>query len=286
MDERRGGYDLYLSYSGRKTYLTCPKQYRLRYVDREVVVRDPRSSMFGTAIGKAFEWFYEHRLWSEPDPLAAILATVPDAMTWTFQHEKWSPATDPGFVTALRNELHEFIPPSLEVIKQQGFLTVNSRAEDDLTVLYRSDKHDITMKLGGRADFIHGVSKLDIFIVDGKGSKYHEKYVDAEQLIWYAVQFYLRYHVAPTRLGFLFYRFPNDPVKWISYDGQAMRDLVEKTCEVGNKIRLKMFDATPSGECHRCDYRERCDEGRKYLAKRRVETGGRIDTSVLDLEPV
>lgn len=286
MSEARQRYDLYLSYSGRKSYMTCPKQYEFRYVKKEKVARDARSSMFGSAIGKVFEWFYERKLWSHPDPTVACLNLVQDAMDAVFQNEEFDPLTDPGFVTLLRSDLYQFIPRGIESIRSNGFLTVNSRAEEDLTVLYRSDKHDITMKLGGRADFIHGKDKLDIWIVDGKGSQHREKYVDSDQLIWYAVQFYLRYHVAPTRLGFLFWKFPADPVKWIDYGSEDMRNLVDTTCDIGNKIRLKVFDAKASGECHRCDYRERCEDGRKYVAARRVETGGRVDLSVLELEPV
>lgn len=285
-EDRRSGYDIYLSYSGRKSYLTCPKMYEFRYIKKEKGIKEPRDSMFGTAIGKVFEWFYERKSWSSPDPVSVVMSSIQDAIDWTFQHEKFEPLTDPGYVSMLRQDLNHYVPLSLEVIKKQGFLTVNSRAEDDLTVMYRNDKHDITIKMGGRADFIHGKDKLDIWIVDGKGSKHREKYVDSDQLIWYAVQFYLRYHVAPTKLGFLFYKFPDDPVKWIAYDDQAMRDLVEKTCDVAVKIKLKVFGATPSGECHRCDYRDRCDDGQKYRAQRRKETGGRIDGSVFEIERV
>lgn len=286
MANTQGRYDLYLSYSGRKCYKTCPKQYYFRYELRTKAPRDPRSSMFGTTIGKVMEWFYERRLWASPDPSAAAFAAIPDAMDWTFQHEKWDPSLDPGYVFTLRQDLSTYVPRAVETVRSHGFLTVNSRAEEDLTVLYRSEKHDLTIKLGGRADFVHGNDKLDIWILDGKGSKHREKYVDSDQLIWYAVQFYLKYHVAPTKLGFLFYMFPDDPVTWVAYDNDAMRGLVEETCQVAKKITLKVFDATPSGECHRCDYKGSCDEGTRYLAARRKESGGRIDESVFDLERV
>jgi hypothetical protein len=92
--------------------------------------------------------------------------------------------------------------------------------------------------------------------------------------------------VAPSRLGFIYYRFPKDPVQWIAYDSDALRKNLDLTCSTASNIRLKLFEATPSGECHRCDYRDKCEPGRKYVAARRVETGGRIDSSIFDLEPV
>jgi len=184
-----------------------------------------------------------------------------------------------------RQDMLLYIPPGVETIRKLGLLTVNSRAEVDLTVLYGNDKYGMSIKLGGRADFIHSPDMRDVSIVDGKASKHREKYVDAEQLIWYAVQHYIKYRVAPTKIGFLFWSFPDDPIKWVAYDSQAMRASVDQTFDVAKKIQLKSFDATPSGECHRCSYKDKCEEGRKHIAHRRKETGGGyIENSMFDLE--
>lgn len=275
---------MYLSYSGRKSYKTCPKQYEHRYVLKTVAVDDPRSSLFGSIIGKLFEWFYEKKFWAAPDPTKACLDAVEDAIDLVYGEENFTRAQDPGFTNLLRQELLTYVPAGVDTIRKHGFLSVSSRAEEDLSVVYTSQKHDLSLKMGGRCDFVHGRDKLDIWILDGKGSKHREKYVDAEQLIWYASQHYLKYHVAPTRLGFIFWKFPQDPVKWIDYTSDDIRKLVQDTFDVAKKIQLKVFGATPSGECHRCDYRESCDDGKKYLAKRRVENGGRIESSIFDLE--
>jgi hypothetical protein len=92
--------------------------------------------------------------------------------------------------------------------------------------------------------------------------------------------------VAPVRLGFIFWCFPEDPIKWISYDNNAIRASLDRTFEVAKKIQLKQFDPTPSGECHKCDFLNKCEEGQRHLAKRKVETGGRIESSIFDLESV
>ena len=277
-------YDLYLSYSGRKTYKTCARQYEFRYILKEDVVRDSRSAMFGSSIGKVLEWFYTRRMWATPDPVETAMASIKEAVTQVFNEANFDPISDPAFVSTLKLEIQSYLPRSIETIRNQGFLTANSRAEEDLTVTYGSAKHGLTLKMGGRADFIHSKDRLDVWIIDGKGSQHREKYVDADQLVWYAVQHYLKFHVAPTRLGFVFWKFPDDPVKWIDYDGDTMRALVDDTFEIAKKIQLKVFDAKPSGDCHRCDYKERCDDGKKYIAHRKVETGGRIETSIFDLE--
>jgi hypothetical protein len=280
-------YDLYLSYSGRKTYLGCPYKYELRYVRKDKVIFDPRKAMLGNVIGKIFEWFYERRAWATSDPVQATTSWIDDACRVIYEQEHFDPQSDPAFVTLLRQDLHRFVPTGVEIIRAHELLTPQSVAELDLTVEYTSQKHDgLTLKLGGRTDFRHLKSDKSVWLMDGKASKHREKYVDSEQLIWYAVQHYLKYHVAPTRLGFMFWCFPDDPIKWIAYDNQAMRASLDLTFAVAKKIRLKQFDPTPSGECHRCDYSSKCEEGQKYLARRRVETGGRIENSIFDLESV
>ncbi len=277
-------YDLYLSYSGRHTYLVCPRKYYFMYVLRDRTRGDPRRSFLGSAIGKVYEWFYSNQYWARPDPVAAALASVDDALNWTYQKEHWSPATDPAFCTILRRDLQKFIPEGIEIIRQNGFLTPRSQAEIDLTSVYTSPKDGMTLKLGGRADFLHGQSATDMWLLDGKASKHREKYVDSEQLIWYAVQYYVKYHVAPSKLGFVFWCFPEDPVKWVVYDNRAMRESIAKTFEVAKKIQLKMFDPVVSGECQRCDFIGRCEEGQRHVAKKKVESGSRIESSIFDLE--
>jgi len=279
------GYDQYLSYSGRKAY-ECPSQYQHRYILKTQVPRDPRTSFFGSMIGKVFEWFYERSVWADPDPEAVAVSLIPEAVRFVLQDEGFSRSQDPTYVANVEEEVRDLVPKGVGVIRDHRLLSPNSRAEIDLTVNYTSQKHGMTVRLGGRTDFVHYQSPEDVWILDGKGSRHREKYVDSEQVIWYAVQHYLKYRVAPSRLGFLYWRFPKDPVQWIEYDEQSMRDSLDRTFDVVKRIRLKMFDPKPSSACHRCDYRPHCSEGTRYLAERRVETGGRIESSVFDLEQV
>jgi len=200
------------------------------------------------------------------------------------QAEDFSRSQDPIYIANVEEELNEFVPKGVDVIRAHKLLSPNSRAEIDLTVNYTSQKHGMTIRLGGRTDFVHYHSPSDVWILDGKGSRHREKYVDSEQIIWYATQHYIKYHVATTRLGFLYWRFPNDPIQWIEYDEQSMRDSLNRTFDIAKRIRLNMFEPKPSSSCHRCDYRPHCSEGTRYLAERRVETGGRIESSIFDLD--
>ncbi len=276
----------YLSYSGRKCYLVCPKQYEYKYIKKEEVERDPKDSLFGSIIGKLFEWFYEKKIWSDPDPTKSLLDLSEKAITEVFKKEKWDEFRDPIHTQQIREDLRKFVPSGVEIIRKFGFLTQYSRAEADLTVLYTSEKHGMTIKMGGRADFIHSKDRLDVWILDGKASRHKSKYIDPEQLIWYAVQHYIKYRVAPTRLGFIFYKFPDDPVKWIDYDEEAVRSSLNQTFDTAKKIVLKQFQATPSDFCKLCDYGGICEEGLKYRSEKKLEDGSRISDSIFDLEQV
>ena len=278
--------NIYLSYSGRKSYQVCPRKYACRYVTREVSKRDPRSSFLGSTAGVIFEWFYSNQIWADPDPVGKCVSLIDTAIDYTFAREKWDPHEDPTVRGNLQVELSKMVPDGIEIIRSNGFLTPYSRAETDLTVTVQRADSNLSIKMGGRSDFIHGQSPNDVYILDGKASRHRDKYVDPEQLIWYAAQHYIKYHVIPSRLGFVFWAFPADPVMWIDFNGNDLRKNVDTTFDIAKKIRLKMFDPTPTEECYRCDYQSKCDDGIKYLARRRLETGGRIEDSIFLLEDV
>jgi hypothetical protein len=279
-------YDMYISYSGRKIYKTCPKQYWYRYILKDKTSVDITKTLFGTTIGKVFEWFYEKRIWALPDPSKSLISLIPDAVELCLGKENYVNGSDINFERQLRQDLTKYVPLGLEVIRQNRLLTENVKAEHDLTVVYSPPGHDKTYRLGGIADFVYYFSPNDVCIMDGKAYKQREKYVDSDQLIWYATLHYLKYRVTPNRLGFIYWLFPDNPVSYIDFNSDSMRSLVKDTIDVCQKIANNEFEAKPSGECHRCAFKPKCDEGISYLSKRRRDTGGVIENSIFDLENV
>lgn len=275
-------HDLYLSYTGRKTYLTCPLRYWFRYVKKQEVPEDPRKTLFGLAMGKIFEWFYNKQLWAHPDPETKCLEVSDSAIDLVLDGKKFDSSAHPAFMGELRRDVRKFVPHAVRSIRNHKLLTPSSRSEVDLTV--NSSKDGLTLRLGGRADFVHG--PRPVWIIDGKGSAHRERFLDSEQLVWYALLHYLKHHVAPLRVGFLHYRFPDDPVQWVLYGESDMRATFEKTFSTARLILDNRFDASPSNECHRCDFRMLCSDGTKHLASRRAAGGGRIGSTMFDLENV
>jgi hypothetical protein len=277
------GYDLYLSYSGRRAYLICPKKYYNQYVKKIPPEYDPRTHMFGSAIGKVFEWFYNNRVWSHPNPERETLNLIVPAINQIFKEEKFSKDTDKGYTAQLLDDMKQYVSAGIKVIRDYKLVTPRSIAEQDLTLNCTNSDFGITIRIGGKADFLHGYDDK-IWLIDGKGSKYRDQYTDPEQLIWYALQHYLKYHIAPSRIGFLFWRFPDDPLQWIEYNEQSLKNSLNLTFEVAQNIRSGSFNTKPSKNCNLCDYKKTCTDGQEYLEAMNVDSKDTVDDSVFDIE--
>jgi hypothetical protein len=279
-------FDMYLSYSRWKMYQTCPSKYKHCYISKTPVVKDPRSSFLGSSLGKILEWFYSEMLWKNSNPEKICIDRIDAAISDVFTKEKWDPNIDSTVYPILTGQLRTMIPDSIEIIRSNGFLTPYSRAEVDLTVIFKHAKHNLTLKMGGRCDFIHGKDRSNIWILDGKASKYREKYVDSNQLIWYAIQHYIKYNVMPQRLGFIFWAFPQDPLSWIEFNNDIIHQVTNDIFDVCKKIQSKIFHTKPSKECNMCDYRLKCEDSNEYLSLSHLESGGRIVDSIFILEDI
>lgn len=279
-------YDLYLSYSGRRKFLNCGYSYELEYVRRLPVVRDPTDSLFGSIIGRVVEVFYRDSLWARPDVVRACLNEIGPAMTYVFSKEKFDADANRDYVRGLRAELELYVPPSIRTIQAHRLVAPVSRAELDLSVVHGTPETGVRIKIGGRTDIALQFDRETSWILDGKASKHRERYADAEQLIWYAVQYYLKFHVVPTRIGFIYWRFPNDPVQWIDLDEEKLRRSLATTVQAAKDILAKKFAPNPNPACTLCPYRSKCPEGTRYVAAKKVAEGGRIEESIFDIEPI
>lgn len=269
--------NVYLSYSGRHTYMVCPARYKYMYIDRRKEVSDRRDALFGLVIGKVFEWFYELRFWNNHDPVEASLESVGRALDQILEEEKIE--IDHDFRDKLLKDLLYYVPFGIKTIKDNKLLSSNSRAEVKLDVYYNA-RSDLTIRLGGRADFVHQDGCIQI--IDGKGSKWRDKYTDPEQLIWYATQFFLKYHIAPSKLGFIFWKFPDDPVQWVSYNDDSIRSSLKQTTNVVQKILDKKFDSSPSSQCNMCGFG--CEDGKEFIESRKLLKSVNVKNSVFDIE--
>ncbi len=274
-------YDLYLSFSGFKTYVICPRKYEFKYIKKtEGIVKDPTSSILGSTIGKIFELFYKKNLWERSDVEKACLDLIEYSIDDSFKNARLKKSDHFSFIQELNSKLLVLIPAGIKIIKENKFLSFNSDAEVDLTSVYRKPGQDLILKIGGVADFTHIFSKENIIILDGKASKYREQYVDDRQLLLYAFLFYLKYGVIPKKIGYIFWSFPENPVSWIDFDANSFRSLMNEFFEVGKKIhKLKIYNPTPSSNCKLCEFSHLCREGSDHLEIMGCGSKTKIDPS-------
>lgn len=272
----------YISYSGQKTYLVCPAMYQFRYIQRIPRPADISSSIVGSTVGVLFQWFYEKKLWSLPNVQEVMESKISDAVSEAFTSSKV--AIDLDLARATEMKIPEYIRNGIRIIREHRLLRTENRAEVDLTICKRATDTHPVIKLGGRADFILS-DPSEIIIIDGKASLRRAEFVDSDQLIWYALQHYLKYQKAPDRLGFLFWAFPEEPMKWVDYNEDDLRSLYKRTLQVVTDIRQKKFPVQTSSQCKVCDYRDRCPEGDQYVRDMNFKESAKVlENSIFDLE--
>jgi len=281
---------MYLSYSGHKTYSLCPKQYWHSYIDKTVPVKPENkvNSMYGSMVGTLFEIFYADKLWMRKGVEELLLSMVDETWDRLVKNE-----TRGGIIefkdkderanykskNDLLDDVRESIPRGLAIIRYHRLLGTDAEAEVKL------DSWVEGHRLGGRADFImtrikpHG----DRVILDGKGSKHRDTYVDPWQLKWYAMLYREKYIVPPDGLGFVYWRSePEKSMDWIPVLREdldilkqgvvtnashidAVKLLLDTVPKAEHpQVILEGFPAKPSRDCKLCSFLETCREGQAY----------------------
>jgi len=272
----------YISYSSRNTYLICPKKYHFMYVQKIPKSKDMSSSLLGSTVGILFQWFYERDLWKHPDVQNRMESLISDAFREAFKQSKVEP--DFSLIDRIEPEIPTYIRNGISIIRENRLLRAENLAEVDLTICKTATDTHPVIKLGGRADFILR-DPSEIVLLDGKASVHRDLYTDAEQLIWYALQYYLKFRKAPDRVGFLFWGFPENPMKWIEYTEEDLRASYRKTLKVVTDIQSQKFDINTSSNCKVCDYRPMCPEGNQFVLDMNFKANQDIIAStVFDLD--
>ena len=276
---------MYISYSGYKSYDSCPKQYWFRYIGKPVVdVPDNRvNSLFGTIIGQLFEWFYNEKLWTETNVEQKLRDRLFSSFDNILVREtrqgviKWKPEDKKANYAspeALKEDVIQAIPRGLRIIKHHRLLGPMATAEVKL------DQTVGPHVIGGRADFILRRMKPheDLLILDGKGSKWRDKYVDGRQLRWYSMLHRLKFQHAPDRVGFVYWRFePDEALDWVECSAKDLDDLQAEVTSALDKLDKDVADVAadpkhlpqafpvqPGDSCHFCAFLTLCPEGQKF----------------------
>ena len=260
-----------ISFHSYKTYLECPRKFKLH----EDWVKPPEENkyfaIFGIGVQKFFEdycnkWgssFLDHSFEAIDSKLKPIFREVlqNNYVNWKAPFAKLS-ATD--IYRQALTDIQQCLD-NIDIFKK-------SKSEVSLKVLLKNK--DLLI---GKVDFLLELPSGGVAIIDGKGTDKIGKNVHEEQLLMYALLYYMIHKKLPEKLGFLYYRLRH--IEYIEFDLKKVDNFRKKLLIVLTAIRNDTkFEATPSPKsCMYCDYKSECEP---YL-KMRIS---RMKKSTLNLE--
>lgn len=278
---------MYISYTGYKTYLKCPRMYWFMYISKPTLGEPENrvNTLYGTMVGWLFEIFYNERIWNSKGVEQQLQDRVQTAYERAIAKEtrdgviRWKPddkRANYQSPEALFEDVRATIPRAIRIIRHHRLLGTDAAAEVKL------DQWVQGHRLGGRADILMRRIQphYDRILLDGKGSRHRAKYVDDRQLKWYAMLHRLKHNHMPDRLGFVYWRQePEKSIDWIACSTNELDELQGSILMAIGEIEAgtmqmdadpahlpQVFAAHPGSECRFCPYFALCPEGQKFAS--------------------
>lgn len=238
----------YLSFSQIDTFLTCPLQYKYRYVIK-IPLPSSAAASFGSSMHKALQTFYE-RFKRQEQMTKEILLSLLD--------EVWIPL---GY----GNKKYE------EKMKLRGRVMLSSYFDkaydpkakvESLEKLFRI-KLSPTLKLGGKIDRVDRINNDKIEIIDYKtGRRPSEKEIKTNlQMTVYALAARDRgiYDKKPQDVILSFYFFDAREKISSSRTTEQLDATREKLLNIAEEISISKFEPKVGPWCDFCDFRLICE---------------------------
>jgi hypothetical protein len=271
-----------LYWSHLQAYEECPQKYLWQYGWGDLDLgRGPgkgkpkpldksmHHAVMGIVIQAVLEDFYNKELWKQQSGLTKLLVDMTkEKLTSTLPrfYIDWDDA--PSF-QEMETVCTDGVLGYLQTMKAHKLLGVYARSEVELYGFAAN-----WLPVGGRADFVVRRDDVGITLLDGKNSGTKMKWVDPDQLRWYALCFSLAYRRMPDRLGFVWFRFPYDEgsgeqgVDWVDFTKRDLVALVDRAKKVRRGQEAEKFKATPSYKvCRFCDYESVCPQRQEAKAE-------------------
>lgn len=221
-------------------------------------------AVMGIVIQAVLEDFYNREWWSRPELKGSnlrrhLIRATKDRLASTLP--RFHIDYDKISFEEMEETCVSGVVGFLSTMKRHKLLGVYAKSEVEL-----GGHATNWLPVGGRADFVIRREDTGITLLDGKNSGTKMKYVDPDQLRWYALCFSLAYHRLPNRLGFLWFRYPYDEetgeegIDWVEFNRRDLTELVERAKKVRRGQEKEMFDPKPSAKiCRFCDFETVCD---------------------------
>lgn len=266
-----------LYWSHLKAYEECPQQYLWYYGWGDIdfgrgpgrgkvrpVEDSKHHAVMGIVIQAVLEDFYNKELWLRPelrgDELRRhLIRMTKDKLTTILPrfHIDWEKISFEEIEDVCISGVVGYLP----TMKHHKLLGVYAKSE---VKLFGNATN--WLPVGGRADFVIRREDSGTTLLDGKNSGTKMKYVDPDQLRWYALCFSLGFHKLPQRLGFVWFRYPYDAetgeegIDWVDFTKRDLKDLVERAIKVRRGQEKESFDPKPVAKiCRFCDFETVCE---------------------------
>lgn len=226
----------------------------------------------GRVLSRMMEEFYNEQLYKDPSTVREKLQSL---IHREFSYQLTAPRNYIDWSRSptrmqMRMDLYATIPGFLRTVVKQKLFGKFAKAEMDLKVFIAKDKYPV----GGKMDLVftrETENGDEITILDGKNSKHKDKYSDPDQLVYYALIFYLVYGRMPDRLGWLWYKYPygtvapdgsiEEGVKFIDFTLADLKEMATRAVTVHKLLEKEEFDANPTPKgCRFCPYETVCPE--------------------------
>jgi hypothetical protein len=225
-------------------------------------------AVMGIVIQAVLEDFYNKEFWKTREDLRERLTKLTReklATVCTKHYISWKEISYEEMEEVCLSGVLGF----LKTMKQHKLLGIYARSEVELFGHAES-----WLPLAGRADFVIRRDDLGIRLLDGKNSGTKMKYVDPDQLRWYALAFHLSYHQLPQQVGFVWFRYPYDAetgeegIDWVDFTKRDLVQLVDRARTVRRGQEKEAFKATPVAKvCRFCDFETVCPERQQARAE-------------------
>lgn len=246
-------YDMYLSYTGFKKYVSCPQQYKLEYIDRKRPdVEDQRNTLNGNALHNLLEEYIERGV-NDTSYFTENIDRVWQETLEGCDHVVWRHDDDSANLQKKARGWAENLGSMFDTHKFDV-----EQCEPELKADTVVDINGIRLKMAGRLDVVWKTRYNDYMVFDLKASE-NRAVMDFDQLVWYSIVLseYLKDPEQPKRVGYILPGFNEIPVYEVPQE--AKDKLVARLYQVLTNIQRGHFPAKPEDQkCFWCSVKFAC----------------------------
>lgn len=268
-----------ISYSDYRTYLDCPRLYKLR---KDKVPTPEKDNRYFALYGLLVERFFK----KYTNEVAKTGRELTDDNIREVLKEIWKYVLDTNYV----NWDEPWVKSTSDQIFEMAWVDVcenmrkfsfwkDARSEVSFNVHLKKSGDDITCRM----DFVCEPPGGPVEILDGKGKMKIDTDADVEQLYFYALVYLLNKGKLPDKIGFLYYHFKL--IKYMDFDVPTIIAFKDKLALVKQAIKKDTVFAPKVGlskQCKWCSYKCICNE---YMAKKQANAEKRAIKTGIILEP-